>query len=289
VAVSFDTIDHGWLVKFIEHRIADRRIVRLIQKWLSAGVMEDGKWTESEVGTPQGATVSPLLANIYLHYVLDLWIQRWRNRQAHGDVIITRFADDFIVGFQHRGDAERFLVELRARLAKFGLELHPDKTRLLEFGRFAREIRRRRGESGKPGTFNFLGFTHISARTRAGEFLLRRRTMRQRARAKLREVAEELRRRRHRPIPEQGLWLASVIRGHIAYYGVPTNWRALDSFRSQAGKSWYRALRRRSQRTRLDWGRMRRHIDRWFPSVRILHPWPQKRFDVRTRGRSPVR
>lgn len=289
MAVSFDTIDHGWLVKFIEHRIRDRRIVRLIQKWLNAGVVEDGAWTASEVGTPQGATVSPLLANIYLHYVFDLWAQRWRRRYARGDVIITRYADDFIMGFQLRGDAERFLAELRERLAKFGLELHPDKTRLLGFGRYAREDRRRRGVAGKPETFDFLGFTHISARTRRGAFLLRRRTMKHRLRAKLREVAAVLRQRRHQPIPEQGRWLASVVRGHIAYYGVPTNRAALDSFRSQAGKSWYRALRRRSQRTRLDWSRMGRLINRWLPSVRIAHPWPEQRFAVRTQGRSPVR
>ena len=285
----FDTIDHGWLVKFIEHRIGDRRIVRLIQKWLNAGVMEDGAWTASEVGTPQGATVSPLLANIYLHYVFDLWAQRWRRQQARGEIIITRYADDFIVGFQLRGDAERFLAELRERFAKFRLELHPDKTRLLGFGRYALEDRRRRGLAGKPETFNFLGFTHISARTRAGAFLLRRRTMKQRLRAKLREVIEILRQRRHQPIPEQGRWLASVVRGHIAYYGVPTNWAALESFRSQVGKGWSRALRRRSQRSRLDWSRMGRLINRWLPSVRIAHPWPEQRFDVRTRGRSPVR
>lgn len=285
----FDGLDHGWVVKFIEHRIGDRRIVRLIQKWLSAGVMEGGEWTASEVGSPQGASISPLLANIYLHYVLDLWIQQWRRTRAHGDVVVVRFADDFIVGFQHRGDAVRFLAELRERLAKFQLELHPDKTRLIEFGRFAMSHRRRGGLSGKPETFNFLGFTHISARTRAGEFLLRRRTMKQRLRAKLKEVSEELRRRRHQPVPEQGRWLASVVRGHIAYFGVPTNRTALDSFRSQAGKSWYRALKRRSQRSRLDWPRMGRLINRWLPPVQIVHPWPQKRFDVRTQGKSPVR
>ena len=286
----FDSLSHGWLVKCIEHRIGDRRIVRLIQQWLSAGVMEDGAWTASEVGTPQGASISPLMANIYLHYVLDLWIQQWRRMRADGEVVVVRFADDFIVGFERRGDAGRFLTELRARLAKFQLELHPDKTRLIEFGRFAVAHHRGRGGlAGKPETFNFLGFTHISARNRVGWFLLRRRTMKQRLRAKLQEVADELRQRRHQPIPEQGRWLASVVRGHIAYFGVPSNRTALDSFRRQAGRSWYRALKRRGQRSRLNWTRMRRLINRWLPPVQIVHPWPQQRFDVRTRGKSPVR
>jgi RNA-directed DNA polymerase len=284
----FDAIDHGWLVKFVEHRVGDRRVLRLIQKWLTAGVMENGKWTESEEGSPQGATVSPLLANIYLHYALDIWVHQWRKKQAHGDVIVVRYADDFIVGFQHRADAERFLAELRERLAKFRLELHPDKTRLIAFGRFALLDRQRRGEAGSPETFNFLGFTHICARPRTGRFLLRH-TMRTRMTAKLHAVKTEMQRRRHQPIPEQGVWLASVVRGHVAYYGVPTNSKAIDAFRTQVAKSWHRALRRRSQRARLTWNRMGRLIARWLPTARIVHPWPDSRFDVSTRGKSPVR
>jgi len=284
----FDAIDHGWLVKFIEHRIADRRMLRLIQKWLSAGVMEGGAWTKGEEGTPQGATVSPLLANIYLHYVLDLWVQQWRTRQARGSVVITRFADDFVVGFQHRADAERFLEELRERLRKFSLELHPDKTRILEFGRFAASNRQERGERG-PESFNFLGFTHICGKTATGKFLIVRRTMRERVRRKLHEVKTELQRRRHQSIPTQGEWLRSVVQGHFTYYAVPTNGQSLEGFRTQAIRHWHRALRRRSQRDRTNWARMQRLAQRWIPSVSIQHPWPDERFDVRTRGKSPVR
>jgi group II intron reverse transcriptase/maturase len=284
----FDAISREWMVKFVEHRIADRRIVRLIQKWLSAGVMVEGKWTQSETGTPQGATASPLLANIYLHYVLDLWAQHWRSKHARGDVIITRWADDFIVGFEHRGDAERFLEELRERLRKFSLELHPDKTRILEFGRYAASNRKARGE-GKPETFNFLGFTHICGKTGTGKFLIVRRTMRERMRKKLHEVKAELQRRRHQPIPEQGEWLQSVVRGHFEYYAVPTNGQPLNRFRTQVVRHWHRSLRRRSQRDRTNWQRMQRLTRRWIPSVSILHPWPDERFDVRTRGKSPVR
>jgi group II intron reverse transcriptase/maturase len=286
----FDAIDHGWLVKFVEHRVGDRRVLRLIQKWLSAGVMENGKWTESEVGSPQGATVSPLLANVYLHYVLDLWVQQWRKRQARGEVIIVRYADDFIVGFQHRTDAERFLTELRERLAKFRLELHPDKTRLIAFGRFALRDRQRREQAGSPDTFNFLGFTHICGRNlKAGRFQVQRRTMRSRMTAKLHEVKAEMQRRRHHSIPDQGRWLAAVVRGHFAYYGVPTNYYPLDAFRRTVARSWYRSLRRRSQRRRLTWKRMSRIVARWLPSTHIIHPWPQQRFNVNTRGKSPVR
>jgi RNA-directed DNA polymerase len=284
----FDTIDHGWLMRFLEHRIADRRILRLIQKWLSAGVMEEGKWTKSREGTPQGATVSPLLANLYLHYVLDLWVQRWRTRHAQGDVIITRFADDFVAGFQYRGDAERFLRELRERLRQFSLELHPDKTRVIEFGRYAASNRRARGE-GKPEHFHFLGFLHLCGKTEAGKFLIVRRTQPERMRRKLRAVKTELKRRRHLPIPEQGKWLRSVVNGHFAYYAVPTNGQSLERFRDEVTRQWRRALRRRSQRDRTNWQRMRRLVDRWLPPVRIRHAWPDERFDVRTRGRSPVR
>ena len=284
----FDRIDHGWLRKFVEHRIADKRVLRLIQKWLSAGVMEDGKWTASEEGTPQGSTASPLLANVYLHYVFDLWAQQWRRRRAHGDMIIVRFADDFIVGFEHRSDAEQFLNELRERLSKFALELHAEKTCLLEFGRFAARNRQARG-LGRPETFDFLGFTHMCAKTRNGWFMLKRKTIAKRMRAKLRAVKTELMRRRHQSIPEQGRWLGSVVRGHLAYYGVPDNIDAIAAFRTQATRHWFRALRRRSQRNRLDWKRMNRLSTRWLPPARKTHPWPGDRFDVRTRGRSPVR
>ncbi len=288
VRAFFDTLVHGWLVKFIEHRVADRRVVRLIQKWLSAVVLEDGKRIRSEVGTVQGGSISPLLANVYLHYVFDLWIQRWRKKQARGDVVVVRWADDFVVGFQHREEAERFLAELRERFAKFGLELHPDKTRLIEFGRFADSNRRGRGE-GKPESFDFLGFTHCCARTRAGKFTVLRRTMRKRLRAKLKEVKTELRRRMHDPVPEQGAYLRSVLRGHFRYYGVPLNGPALQAFLYSVGRIWCRALRRRSQRHRLNWTRMRRLIHRWFPNPRICPPYPLVRFGVVTQGRSRMR
>ncbi len=284
----FTNLDHHWLMKFLEHRIADQRVLRLVATWLAAGVIENGEWSETPVGAPQGASASPLLANVYLHYVLDLWVTWWRRHYAHGDVIISRFADDFIVGFEHHQDARQFLRELRQRLAKFGLELHPDKTRLIEFGRHAARNRAVRG-LGKPETFDFLGFTHICGRTRTGRFGLRRFTISNRVRAKLREVKTELMRRRHLPVPEQGQWLASVVRGHLAYYAVPGNSPAVNSFRTQVTWHWFRALRRRSQRTRLNWERMNRLATRWLPTVRITHPWPSVRFDVRTRGRSPVR
>jgi group II intron reverse transcriptase/maturase len=284
----FGTLDHGWLVKFVEHRIGDRRIIRLIQKWLSAGVLQEEKWMESEEGAPQGATISPLLSNLYLHYVLDQWVEQWRSRHAHGDVIIVRFADDFLIGFEHRADAERFQTELRERLAKFALELHPEKTRLVEFGRFAAANRARRN-LGPPDTIDFLGFTHICAKSRNGRFGLRRQTVRKRLQAKLHEVKTELQRRRHSPIPEQGRWLGSVVRGHVNYYGVPGNLDAVKAFRTQATRHWRRALRRRSQRDRTNWSRMNRLSIRWLPPASITHPWPEKRFDVRTRGKSPVR
>ena len=284
----FDAIDHGWLIRFIEHRIADRRILRLIRKWLRAGVLEEGRRKKSEEGTPQGATVSPLLANLFLHYVFDLWAQQWRRRNAGGEVILVRYADDFIVGFERRSDAERFLRELRERVRKFSLELHPEKTRLIEFGRYATE---RRGERnlGKPETFNFLGFTHICAKTRSGKFLLIRRTEAPRMRAKLQEVKRDLRRRWHQPIREQGRWLGSVVRGYYAYHAVPTNMSALQAFRTQVERYWLHALRRRSQRDRTNWARMRVLSQRWLPTPRIQHPWPTERFYVKTRGRSPVR
>lgn len=284
----FDAIDHGWMMKFFEHRIADRRILRLLQKWLSAGVLQDGKWTASEEGTPQGATVSPLAANVYLHYVLDLWVQQWRSRRAHGDVIVVRFADDFLVGFERKVDAEHFLVELRERLAEFSLELHADKTRLVEFGRFAASNRIER-DLGKPETFEFLGFTHICGKTRAGRFMLRRHTMRKRMTAKLHEVKAELQRRRHDPIPEQGRWLGSVVRGHTAYYAVPGNAEAVRSFRRLVTRRWQRELRQRSQKHRMTWQRMNRLANRWLPPACTMRSFPEERFRVSTRGKSPVR
>ncbi len=277
----FEAIDHGWLVQFLEHRMADQRVVRLIQKWLNAGVLEDGTRTWSEEGTPQGGSISPLLSNVYLHYVFDLWVQRWRRTQAHGDVIVVRYADDIIVGFQHRADAERFLGELRERFTKFNLELHPEKTRLLEFGPFAADNRRRAGE-GKPETFNFLGFTHICGKKRNGRFTVVRQTMRQRLQAKLSEVKAELRRRLHDPIPEVGGWLRSVILGHLQYYGVPMNGPALFTFCFQVGWLWHRALARRSQTGFVSWERMRRLIGRWLPPPRLTHPYPLRRLGVVT-------
>jgi RNA-directed DNA polymerase len=277
----YEAIDHGWLVKFVEHRIADRRVVRLIQKWLKAGVLEDGKRTWREEGTPQGASVSPLLANVYLHYVFDLWVQRWRKTQAHGDVIVVRFADDFIVGFQHRADAERFLAELRERFATFGLELHPEKTRLLEFGPYAAERRRQAGK-GKPETFDFLGFTHICGRKRNGRFTVVRQTIRRRLQAKLGEVKAELRRRLHDPISQVGTWLGQVVGGHTRYYGVPMNSRAIGMFRFRVGWLWHRALARRSHTGHVSWERMRRLIERWLPPARICHPYPLRRLGVVT-------
>jgi len=277
----FDAIDHGWLVKFIEHRIADRRVVRLIQKWLNAGVLEDGTRTRSEEGTPQGGSASPLLANVYLHYVFDLWVQWWRTTQAQGDVIVVRYADDFIVGFQHRSEAMRFLGALRERFRKFRLELHPDKTRLLEFGPFAAENRRRRGR-GKPETFDFLGFTHICGKKRSGRYTVLRQTMRKRLQAKLNSVKAELRHRWHDPIPEVGQWLRSVVSGHIRYYGVPMNGPALSVFRYRVGWLWQRALSRRSQNGFVPWKRMRRLIEHWLPPARVCHPYPLRRMGVIT-------
>jgi group II intron reverse transcriptase/maturase len=285
----FDTLDHGWLVKFVEHRVADRRVVRLIQKWLNAGVLEEGRWTRSEVGTVQGGSISPLLANLYLHYVFDLWAHRWRRQPGCGDVIIVRYADDFIVGFQHRHEAERFLEQLHERLAQFGLALHPEKTRLLEFGRYAARDRETRGE-GKPESFDFLGFTHSCGKTRAGKFALRRQTMRKRMQAKLKSLNQELRQRRHQPLPEQGAYVQAVVNGHVRYYGVHGNGPSLGVFRMAVARLWHRALQGRSQKgRRLTWDRMKKYLVRWLPPARICHPWPSERFAVRTRGRSRMR
>jgi RNA-directed DNA polymerase len=284
----YDTLDQGWLVKFVEHRIADRRVVRLIQKWLKAGVLEEGKRVHSEIGTVQGGNISPLLSNIYLHYVLDLWVQQWRQKQAHGEVIFVRFADDFVAGFQRRYEAEQFLAELRERFARFGLQLHADKTRIVEFGRYAEQNRRNRG-NGKPETFNFLGFTHSCGQTRKGQFTVLRQTMRQRWQAKLRALKEELRRRMHTPIREQGVYLRTVLLGHFRYYGVPMNGPALCAFRQAAGYLWRTVLRRRSQGNHLPWRRMRRYIARWFPPARVCHPYPLVRLGVLTQGGSRMR
>jgi RNA-directed DNA polymerase len=277
----FDTLSHEWLVRFVEYRVGDRRIVRLIQKWLKAGALEEGHWIETTEGTPQGAVVSPLLANVYLHYVYDLWVQRWRQRHATGDMIVVRYGDDTVVGFQYRQDAERFLTDLKERLVQFALSLHPEKTRLVEFGKFAAERRARRGK-GKPETFDFLGFTHYCTAKRAGVgFQLGRKTQRKRMRAKLREIKEQLRQHRHVPIDEQGRWLGAVMRGYLAYFAVPTNTRSLCAFRAHVIVHWLRSLRRRSQRHRLTWERMWTYVDRYLPSVRVLHPWPEERFRVR--------
>lgn len=278
----FDTLDHGWLVKFIEHRIGDPRVVRLIQKWLSAGVMEQGRWQAVEEGTPQGGVVSPLLSNVFLHYVLDLWIHHWRTTQAQGDVIVVRWADDVVIGFQNKTEAERCLAELKKRFGKFGLTLHPEKTRLLEFGPYTIENRQRRGQ-GRPETFDFLGFTHICGKKRSnGMYTVIRKTVRKRLRRKLQEVKAELRKRMHAPVPEQGKWLRSVVGGFTRYYGVPTNGPAIHRFRFQIGRYWHFTLRRRSERRRLTWQRVYRLIDHWLPPAEICHPYPLKRMGVIT-------
>jgi len=276
----FDTISHSWLVKFLEHRIGDQRVIRLIQKWLSAGVLEEGARLDIVEGTPQGAVISPFLANVYLHYVYDLWANAWRRRHARGHMVVVRYADDTVVGFQHRTEALAFLSDLKERLAKFALELHPEKTRLIEFGRFAAERRAGRGE-GKPETFDFLGFTHICGSKRDGKgFQLTRKTKRQRRWDTIRRIAEELRQRRHHPINLQGRWLASVLRGHNAYFSVPTNLAAVRTLRHHVKVRWYLSLQRRSQRTRLNWRRMNVVVQKYLPVPTVLHPWPEERFLV---------
>src|SRR6187431_1178001 len=276
----FDEISQEWLIRFLEHRIGDRRIIRLIQKWLKASILEEEVLTVSDRGTGQGTVISPLLANIYLHYALDLWAARWRRREATGDMIIVRYADDYIVGFQHEEDARRFLDEMRERLREFALSLHPEKTRLIEFGRFAAERRLRRG-LGKPETFDFLGFTFICGKTRSGKFQLRRKSRRDRMKAKLRMIKEELRQRMHQSIPVQGRWLRRVVGGYFNYHAVPTNARALDAFRHHVTDLWRRTLRRRSQKDRLTWARMAKLADAGLPRPHLLHPWPSERFAVR--------
>src|SRR6202050_905150 len=278
----FDALSHEWLVKFVEHRIADRRVVRLIRKWMNAGVLEDGKRIRMEEGTPQGGSVSPLLANIYLHYAFDLWAQAWRQKRAHGDVIVVRFADDIVIGLNSKADADQFRAELTERMQKFHLELHPEKTRLLEFGPYAIDQRQWRGE-GKPETFNFLGFTHICVKKRSnGRFTVLRQTIRQRLQTQLNEVKVEIQRRIHAPIPEQGKWLRAVVGGHFRYYGVPMNKPALVLFRFQVAWLWQRSLSRRSQNGRVLWNRMRRLITRWLPLPSVCHPYPLRRMGVVT-------
>ncbi len=277
----FDTVNHDWLIRFVEHRVGDKRIIRLIQKWLTAGVMENGLHVTTEEGTPQGAVISPLLANIYLHYVYDLWVNVWRKRQATGDMIIVRYADDTIVGLQYEDDAHNFLRELATRLAQFGLELHADKTRLLEFGRFVAKRRRMRGLC-RPETFDFLGFTHICGVKRgSGRFQLQRKTKRKRKWATIQRVVRELQRIRHAPIDEQGRWLATVLKGHYAYFAVPTNIDAVRALRHHVKVRWYLSLRRRSQRRRLTWRRMNVIAATHLPHPSVLHPWPEQRFLVK--------
>lgn len=277
----FDTLNHTWLMKFVEHRVADPRVLRLIRKFLRAGVSEDGQWSKTEVGTPQGAVISPLLANIYLHYVLDLWVHWWRGHRARGEVYIIRYCDDFVLGFQYRSDAQQFQGELAQRLAKFSLELHPGKTRLIEFGRFAAANRKKRGQ-GKPETFDFLGFTHYCTKRRSdGGFTVRRKTIAKKMRAKLKKIKQGLRRRMCLPVDQQGRWLGSVIRGHLNYYAVPGNAVALNAFRRQVMKIWLKILRRRSHKGRtLTWACFIRWIDKWIPPVRIVHPYPNQRLRV---------
>jgi RNA-directed DNA polymerase len=277
----FDAIDHGWLIKFMEHRIADKRVIHLIQKWLKAGVLEDGKITQSEVGAVQGGSISPLLANVYLHYVFDLWTHWWRRHNSRGEILVVRYADDFIVTFQYKPDAERFLHELKERLRRFGLELHPEKTRLIEFGRFAIANYKKRG-GGKPPTFNFLGFTHICGAKKNGMFVVLRQTEKKRMRAKLTELRLEMQKRKHFPLMHQCRWLKAVVTGHFNYYGVPTNLRALNTFRYRVIHFWIRALRDRSQNDHFTWERMYEMSGRWLPWGHITHPYPLLRFGVRT-------
>jgi RNA-directed DNA polymerase len=265
------------MMKFLQHRVADARILRLIQKWLKAGVIEDGKWKDTKMGTPQGSVASPLFANIYLHYVFDLWVDVWRKKYAQGDVVVVRYADDNVLGFQHRKDADRFLEALRERLANFGLQLHPNKTRLIEFGRFAIKQRQQRGE-GKPATFDFLGFTHISGKDRNGNFVVKRQTIGKRLRSKLEEIKQQLRQRMHERPALTGMWLRSVVQGYFNYHAVPGNTETLSIFRFRVTRLWRQVLIRRGQRHYLNWARMRQLEARWIPKPRILHPWPSVRF-----------
>ena len=275
----FDNLSREWLLKFLQHRVADNRILRLIQKWLKAGVMEGGEWKDTEVGTPQGSVISPLLSNIYLHHVFDLWVDVWRKKCARGDVLVVRYADDNVLGFQHRDDADRFLVDFQERLRKFGLELNPDKTRRIEFGMYAEQNRKKKGR-GKPDTFDFLGFTHISGKKQDGNFVVKRKTVGKRMRAKLAEIKQQLLNRTHDPIVQTGKWLKAVVQGYFNYHAVPGNTDSLRVFRLRLTQMWRKALIRRSQRHRLNWARMQRLVKRWLPEPRVLHPYPSVRFDA---------
>ena len=277
----FDNVDHEWLMKFVEYRIADPRILRLIQKWMKAGVSEEGQWQDSRVGTPQGAVASPMLANLYLHYTFDLWANQWREQKAQGDMIVVRYADDIVLGFEHRGEAAAFLKQMGERLREFGLELHPEKTRLIEFGRFAAQDRARRGE-GKPETFNFLGFTHLCGKNqKGGWFQVKRKTIKKRMRSKLQAVKQELGKRIHEKVTDTGKWLKSVVLGYFNYHAVPGNMKALRAFRRELGRLWLQMLRRRSQRHRMTWKRFVQFLIQYLPSPRILHPYPEVRFDAK--------
>jgi group II intron reverse transcriptase/maturase len=281
IRAFFDQIDHAWMIKFVEHRVGDRRIVRLIQKWLKAGAMEQGRWSEAKEGTPQGAVISPILANLYLHYVLDLWVNQWRRKEATGDVIIVRYADDAVLGFQHRYEAERFLEQLRERLGKFGLELNSEKTRLIEFGRFAAQNRQKRGQ-GKPETFTFLGFIHMCGTSyKAGYFAIPRKTIGKRMAAKLKEVKAQLQRRRHESTADTLKWLQSVVRGYFRYHAVPGNEQQMRAFRKDVLRLWLRQLRRRSQRSRWTWERFLERLAVHIPFARTEHPYPNARFDAK--------
>jgi RNA-directed DNA polymerase len=283
----FDQMSQQWIVKFVEHRVSDPRIIRLIRKWLRAGVSEESQWSEMTVGTPQGAVISPLLANIYLHYVFDLWVEAWRRKVARGDVIVVRYADDLVAGFESRAEAERFLDEFRNRLARFGLELHPEKTRLIEFGRFAVLNRKQRGE-GKPETFTFLGFTHYCGKLRStGAFTVWRETAKKRMAAKLQAIKSELSRRRHEPPASAGEWLHKVVLGYYQYHAVPGNLPRLKVFAQRLRRLWRSVLVRRSQRGSLPWARLQRLFDRWIPPPRVLHPHPMQRFDAIHPRRKP--
>jgi RNA-directed DNA polymerase len=284
----FDHVDHEWMIKFLEHRIGDRRVIRLIQKWLKVGTLEDGERLESEMGTPQGAVASPLLANVYLHYAFDLWAEVWREKKAQGDMIIVRYADDLVVGFQHESDARRFLKEFQERLVKFGLEVHPEKTRLIEFGREAWARRKRQGK-GKLNTFTFLGFTHYCGENSKGYFQVWRETAGKRMTAKLQQIKQELRRRMHDPLPDVGKWLKQVVQGYYRYHAVPGNLRRLSLLRERVRRMWRHVLRRRSQTSRLTWERLDKIFERWIPVPRTLHPYPSVRFDARIQGRSRMR
>lgn len=275
----FDNLDRSWLLKFLQHRVADPRLLRLIQKWLEAGVIEEGEWKDTKKGSPQGSVISPLLANIFLHYVFDLWVDTWRKKSARGDVVVVRYADDNVIGFQYRAEADRFLEELRERLRKFGLELHPDKTRRIEFGRFAEQNRKQRGD-GKPETFAFLGFTHISGKDRNGSFAVKRHTVGKRLRGKLDEIKQQLLKRMHDPVAQTGKWLKSVVQGYFNYHAIPGNLGSLCVFRFRVMRLWRQALIRRGQKHHLNWARLRQLEGRWLPQPRVLHPWPSVRFDA---------